>query len=94
MRVVRAHIEYRVAETRRITPYQAQYFWHTANQRASDFDDAAADQGGVRLPEPLAWIIATVLAAALTVCFVMLVLLAALLVWVTWNIVYVFAQSL
>ncbi len=91
MRIVRAHIAYRVVETCRIRPYQAQYYWHTANQRASDWD--SADQGGLRLPKPLAWIIATVLAAALTVCFVMLVLLAALLVWVAWNTFYVFAQS-
>jgi hypothetical protein len=33
MRVVRDHMAYKVARDRRLTPYEAQYFWHCAGQR-------------------------------------------------------------
>jgi hypothetical protein len=83
MRVVLAHMAYRVVETRRITPYQAQYFWHTAHQRRANGDGEPAHQAGIRRPKPIRWIVAMGFLTALTVCFVVLVLLTALLIWVT-----------
>jgi Flp pilus assembly protein TadB len=78
---------YKVLETRRMTPYQCQYFWHRARQRRARTSAGSAGSSGVHVPRAIVWIAAVCLAVAMLVCLVMLALLAWVAVSITVIIV-------
>ncbi len=88
MRVVRDHMAYKVLRTRRLTPYQAQYFCHSAQRRHASADYRLGGQPPLWLAKVIyrlmvAWFV--------LVSLVVAVLLLALLALSVWLAVVIFA---
>lgn len=83
---------YRAARDRRVTPYQAQYFWHCAQQRRGQ-DNSAVDVLA-ELPRPLALVGFVGFFAWASMCLVMLLALLAIALVFAGAVVVAFVQTL
>jgi hypothetical protein len=67
MRVVRDHMAYKAARDRQVTPYEAQYFWHCAQQQRPE-DELPVDVTW-ELPKPFAVVAGIGFFAWALICF-------------------------